>query len=74
MCLLYILFNGVIGIVVGMVMDILLYNVWEVVSVCCLLFDKLKVEIEELFELVYVFDYLIEVEIIILKDDICKIY
>lgn len=44
-CLLYILLNGVIGIVVGMVIDILLYNVRELVNVCVLLLDNSKVDL-----------------------------
>lgn len=69
-CLLYILLNGVIGIVVGMVMDIFFYNVRELVNVCVMLLDNSKVEFSDVLEYVNGFDYFIEVEIIMLKFDI----
>lgn len=72
--LLNILFNGIIGIVVGMVIDILLYNLCEVVQVVIVLIDQSKITFDQLLDIVQGLDYLIEVEIIILCVEICKIY
>lgn len=73
-CLLNILLNGIIGIVVGMVIDIFLYNLWEVVKVVIMLIEQLKIIFDELLDIVQGLDFLIEVEIIILWVEICKIY
>lgn len=73
-CLLYILFNGVTGIVVGMVIDILLYNVCEVVDVIIYFIDNFNVLLIDLMQYVKGLDFLIEVEIIILMVELEKIY
>lgn len=51
-CLLYILLNGLIGIVVGMVIDIFFYNINELVDVCVMLLDNLNVILMDILSVV----------------------
>lgn len=51
--------NGMMGIVVGMVMNILFYNLFEVVVVIDLLMDNFDVMINELMEVLFGLDFLI---------------
>lgn len=72
--LLNILFNGIIGIVVGMAIDILSYNLREVVQAVIVLIDQSKITFDQLLDIVQGSDYSIEAEIIISRVEIRKIY
>lgn len=58
-CFLNLLVNGVMGILVGYVMEILLYNLSEVIDVILFLMNYFKVMFEDLMDFVKGFDFLI---------------
>lgn len=72
-CFLNMLVNGVGGIVVGMVINILLYNLGEVIDVMLVLIESLDLFIECLMEIVFGLDFLIG-GIIFGCLGICKVY
>lgn len=61
MCFFNLLVNGVIGIVVGMVINILLYNLGEFIDVVKLVMDNFDVIIWELMEVIFGLDFFIGV-------------
>lgn len=65
--------NGVIGIVVGMIINILLYNLVEVILVIYLLMDNFDVIVVDLMEVLFGLDFLIG-GIVMGKFGICKVY
>lgn len=73
-CLFNVLLNGVMGIVVGMFMDIFLYNLWEVGFVCIWLLEDFGCLLDDFCEDIQGLDFFIYVEIIILCNDIIKMY
>lgn len=56
-CMLFVLLNGVLGIVVGFVIEILLYNLCEVVVVVVVLICNLKFMYVELMSLIFGLDF-----------------
>lgn len=53
------LVNGLVGIVVGMVINILLYNLSELINVCIVLIDNLEIDVDGLMEYILGLDFLI---------------
>lgn len=58
-CILNFLVNGVFGIVVGMVINMLLYNFSEVIDGMVVIIDNLDIIIDELMQFIKVFDFFI---------------
>lgn len=66
--------NGVSGIVVGMVINILLYNLYELIDVCLYLIKVLDVCDEMLLNYVLGFDFLIGGVLVEFKENIVEVY
>lgn len=66
--------NGVLGIVVGMVMNVLLYNLYEVIDVCLYLIKVFDVCDEMLISIMFGLDFLIGGVLVELCDIIVEVY